>query len=87
MTPANVPAQARRPGRPPLCPPELAVRIIALHQQGLGYRAISDVLNYEGVPTPLGRPRWTKSHVNRLLFTRHVKEKLAASSVRPLRSG
>jgi hypothetical protein len=87
VTPATVPAQPRRSGQPPLCPPELATRIIELHQQGLGYQAISDALNSEGVLTPLGRPRWTKSHVSRLLFTRHMKNhaaELAAPSLRSL---
>lgn len=86
MTTTTVSAQPPRPGRPPLCPPELATRIIELHWQGFGYQAISDTLNSEGVLTPLGRPRWTKSHVSRLLFTRHMKNRageLAALSSGP----
>lgn len=64
----------RRPGRPPCCPDELVRRIIRLHLQGLSYRAISDVLNREGVPTPAGRGRWQKSHVDRLLHTRYASD-------------
>jgi hypothetical protein len=71
---ASVPTEPRRPGRPPCCPRELTIRIIQLHRQGFSYQAISDVLNGEGVPTPLGRSRWSKSSVDRLLHTRHVRD-------------
>ncbi len=56
--------QLRRPGRPPVCPPEIVVRIIELQRQGLSYRAISEALNREGVPTPAGRPVWAKSQIS-----------------------
>jgi len=65
---------ARRPGRPPCCPDELVRRIIRLHQQGLSYRAISDVLNREGIPTPAGSAHRQKSHVDRLLHTRYASD-------------
>lgn len=64
----------RRRGRPPCCTRELAVRIIGLRRQGLTYTQISAVLNAEGVPTPMGRPRWLKSSVDRLLHTQYVTE-------------
>lgn len=66
--------QPRRPGRPPLCPRELAARLVELRRQGLSYEAISDVLNAEGVPTPAGGSIWQRSYVDRLLHTRHVLE-------------
>src|ERR1700761_4752637 len=74
MTTDTVPSTPGR-GRPPLCPPESAVRIIQLRLQGLSYQAISYVLNREGVPTPLVRAKWTKSHVSRLLFARRMRGK------------
>lgn len=61
-------------GRPPSCPRELALRIVQLHLQGWGYQAIGDMLNDEGIPTPLGRPHWSKSYVDRLLHTQYVRE-------------
>jgi len=39
-------------GRPPCCPPELAVRVIHLQAEGLSYGRIAALLNAEGVPTP-----------------------------------
>jgi hypothetical protein len=59
-------------GRPPLCPRELAVRVIHLRYDGLSYRQIADMLNAEGVLTPLVSSHWLKSHVDRLLHTRYV---------------
>jgi hypothetical protein len=50
------------------------VRIIRLRQADLSYEQIAGVLNAGGVPTPLGSPRWLKSHVDRLLHTRWVQE-------------
>ena len=66
------PTQRRR-GRPPCCPREVAIRIIRLRRQGLSYAAICAVLNAEGVPTPMGRARWYKTYVDRLLRTRHAQ--------------
>ena len=49
---AVIPAPAhRRRGRPPCCPPELAIRIIRLRRQGLSYAAISRTLNADGILT------------------------------------
>jgi hypothetical protein len=67
-------AQARRPGRPPVCPLELVVYVVGLRRQGLSYAEISVQLNCEGVPTPTGRPVWHKSYVDRLLHTRYAME-------------
>lgn len=64
----------RRAGRPPVCPREVALHVVALRRQGLSYEAISEELNAAGVPTPMGGSRWLKSHVNRLLHTRYVRE-------------
>jgi len=74
------PAPGRR-GRPPCCPRELAVRVVQLRRQGLSYAAISDVLNADGIPTPLGRSRWRKAYVDRLLHTRYVREIMETESV------
>lgn len=64
----------RRPGRPPLCPREVAARIVGLRREGLSYEAISDVLNAEGVPTPAGGLIWQRSYVDRVLHTRYAQE-------------
>jgi hypothetical protein len=64
----------RRPGRPPCCPRELAIRVIQLRRQGMSYAQICTVLNAEHISTPLGGSRWLKSHVDRLLHTRWVRE-------------
>jgi hypothetical protein len=64
----------RRRGRPPCCSPELAIRIVGLRRQGLTYAQISAVLNTEGVPTPLGRARWLRSSVDRVLHTQYVRD-------------
>jgi hypothetical protein len=75
--------QPRRSGRPPICPPELALRVVELRRQGLSYDAISAALNREGVPTPAGRPVWQKSYVNRLLHTRYANEITAVGDTAP----
>ncbi|WP_182885771.1 recombinase family protein [Microbispora sp. H10885] len=64
-------------GRPPVCPPEVVARVLHLRAQGLSLIAISELLNAEGVLTPTGRSRWTKSHVDRLLHTRHAQRMIA----------
>ncbi|WP_198169285.1 recombinase family protein [Herbidospora daliensis] len=64
----------RRRGRPPCCPPDVALRVLALRDQGLSLAAISRVLNEEGVRTPAGGRFWQKSHVDRLLHTLHARE-------------
>lgn len=76
MAPVTTPSVSilpRRPGRPPCCSRELAVRIIQLRRAGRSYAQICDVLNAEQIPTPMGGSRWLKSHVDRLLHTRWVK--------------
>jgi hypothetical protein len=74
MSAAQSLLQPRRPGRPPVCPRAIVIRIIDLRRQGLSYGAISAVLNSEGIPTPAGRPVWRKSSVDRLLHTRYARE-------------
>lgn len=69
----------RRRGRPPCCPPAVAIRIVLLHLQGLSYQEICNVLNTEGVPTPLGRSPWQRSYVDRVLHTRYARDILAVS--------
>lgn len=70
----SAPASANRgPGRPPSCSRELAIRIVELRGSGLSYTQISDVLNGERVPTPMGSSYWQKSHVDRLLHTKYVR--------------
>jgi hypothetical protein len=79
---AVIPAPAsRRRGRPPCCPPELAIRIIRLRRQGLSYAAISATLNAAGIPTPTGRPLWRKAYVDRLLHTRYVEDLVREAGV------
>lgn len=68
--------QAARRGRPQVCPPEIVEWIVELRRQGLSYGAISAVLNRDDVPTPMGRPLWRKSSVDRLLHTRYARELL-----------
>lgn len=66
---------ARGRGRPPCCPYELAARIARLHfQQGKSLRQISQILNDEGIPTPMGQSPWRKSHVDRVLHTQYVRD-------------
>lgn len=70
---SNKPIQKKR-GRPPSCPPQVRMRVIDLWSQGLSLDMIGKTLNREGISTPTGRSRWTKSHVDRLLHTKHVQE-------------
>jgi hypothetical protein len=70
----GAPTRPRRQGRPPACPHELALRVVGLRRQGLSLQKICDVLNAENIPTPQGRPRWLKSHVDGLLHTQHVRD-------------
>jgi hypothetical protein len=44
-----------------------------MRNQGLSYQKISDTLNTEGIATPAGRPRWGRSHVSRLVYTRSAR--------------
>ncbi len=48
--------------------------MVRLRLQGLSLAAIGAVLNTDGVLPPSSRPRWTKSHVDRLLHTRYALE-------------
>ncbi|GII63945.1 hypothetical protein Skr01_40300 [Sphaerisporangium krabiense] len=73
MTSATRPPR-KEAGRPPVCPPEVVVRVRELRDQGLSLKVISEVLNSEGVPTPMGRAPWGKSHVDRLLHTQHARQ-------------
>jgi hypothetical protein len=71
-----------RRGRSPLCPPELARRILTLNKdQRLSRQKIADLLNAEGVSTPSGlAPSWSKSHVDGVLsrrYTRDIVDELA----------
>ena len=78
MNAEGMDGQHGRRGRPPICPGPVVQRVIELHRQGLGYGAISRVLNEEGLATPCGGSRWQRSHVDRLLHARHVVEILWA---------
>jgi hypothetical protein len=49
-----------------------------LRLAGFSLAQISIRLNGDGVLTPAGRPRWTKSHVYRLLKSRHGQRIMAA---------
>ena len=74
MSAASALPGPRKRGRPPACSRELAVRVIALRRQGLTYGQICIALNARSIPTPTGRPMWSKSYVVRLLRTRHVRD-------------
>jgi len=45
-----------------------------MRNAGMSYQTICDTLNAEGIPTPAGRPRWCRSHVSRLVYTRSAQE-------------
>jgi hypothetical protein len=64
----------RRPGRPPCCSSEARERSRELKDQGRSLRQIARALNAEGVPTPMRRAQWNKSHVWRVLGTLYMKE-------------
>ena len=74
MTTTAVLPSPRRPGRPPCCSRELAIRIVRLRTDGLSYAQICTELNAAQILTPMGGARWWKSHVDRLLHTRWVQE-------------
>jgi hypothetical protein len=74
MSTQAVSSSRRRRGRPPSCPRELAIRIIAMRRQGLTLMQICIALNAHGIPTPAGRPLWRKSYIDRLLHTRYVQD-------------
>lgn len=63
----------RKAGRPPCCP-EAAARVLALRREKYSLQQIADLLNEEGVPTPMGRSPWRKSHVYELLGRLYVRE-------------
>lgn len=63
-----------RRGRPPCRLPHVVARVVALRRQGLSLAQISVTLNAEGVSASTGKARWTKSHVDRLLHTRHAQD-------------
>jgi hypothetical protein len=50
------------------------MQVIELHLSELSYGQICIVLNAKRIPTPMGGPRWLKSHVWRLLHTRYARE-------------
>jgi hypothetical protein len=52
----------------------LAIHVIELRARELSYARICDVLNEEGVSTPMGSSCWQKSHVDRLLHTKYVRD-------------
>jgi Recombinase len=58
------------------------MRIVQLRASGLSYAQICNVLNAEQVPTPMGRSRWLKSHVDRLLHTQHVRDLVMEAGAR-----
>jgi hypothetical protein len=64
----------RRVGRLPCCPPETAQRILELRNLGYSLRGMAKLLNDEALPTPMGRTKWSKSHVYRVLGTLYIKE-------------
>ncbi|WP_083734693.1 recombinase family protein [Actinomadura sp. CNU-125] len=85
-SPTPIVTAPRRRGRPPCCSREVTALVIHLRRQGLSLSRIAVVLNADGVPTPTGRARWTKSHVDRLLHTQHAKDLIAERSTLTARS-
>lgn len=67
----------RRRGRPPRASRELTVEVITLRRRGLSLRAIAADLNVRAVPMPEGRGAWCHQAVDRLLNTRHARDKEA----------
>lgn len=68
-------ARQGRAGRPPSCSMDLAMRVIDLRwTEGLSYSKMADRLNDEGWKTPGGCERWTKSIVDDLVHTAHIRE-------------
>ena len=70
MSAPTPPQSPRGRGRLPCCSYELAITVIALRRQGMTYGQICIALNARSIPTPMGRPMWSKSYVARLLRTR-----------------
>jgi recombinase len=64
--------------RPPCCP-EVAARIVSLRREGYSLQKIADLLNAEGVSTPMGLSPWKKSHVYELFGRLYVQELLGES--------
>lgn len=64
----------KKRGRPPLCPLKTCLYVIELQGRGLSLAKISKILNQQRISTPTGRSEWTKSDVDRLLNTMHVRE-------------
>lgn len=61
-------------GRPPVCTPELAIRVIGMRRQGMTYAQIANSLNALHVLKPSGQPGWTRPGVVSFLRRRYVKE-------------
>ena len=76
MSPAYGRARGR-PGRPPVCPPEVVLRIAALTDQGYSLRQVAELFNQEGIPTPAGRSGWYKSMVERTTKTLCARDVIA----------
>jgi hypothetical protein len=74
VTPVSVAPRPERAGRPPCCPREVTLRILGLKNAGHSLRQIAEVLNAEGIPTPLGRPQWNKWHVDGVLHRLYTRE-------------
>jgi hypothetical protein len=70
-----------RLGRPPVCPPEVMLRISALTDQGYSLRQIAELFNAEGIPTPAGRRRWYKSMVERTTKTLYAQDVIGQAVV------
>ena len=76
MSPAYTPPRGRL-GQPPVCPPEVVLRITALMDQGYSLRQVAELFNQEGIPTPVGRCGWYKSMVERTTETLRARDVIA----------
>jgi hypothetical protein len=76
-------------GRPGLAhrSPELADRIRALRDAGESLRAIADLLNDDGIPTPRGGDRWRPSSVQSALGYRRPRPPVPGVPPPPPRQG
>jgi hypothetical protein len=70
----QAPAKPRGRGRPSRLPRDVLARVVLLRREDWTLKAISDLLNAEGVPTPSGGTRWCPSHVSNLLYSRAAEE-------------
>ena len=73
MTAPESAANRPKPGRPPVCKPEVVIDVIDMRRKGLSHMQIAIALNARPVPTPMKKSPWSKEGVARLLRTQHAQ--------------